>query len=351
MKPKLLILLFVCLLGQARSSAAQPNVTVLREQGGRVDFSPDGSLIAFDAEGDDHYTDVYTMDADGTNEQCLTCDHADIPDLHNGNPVWHPDGEYIAFQSQDPRHPGLPIIGSLYTSPGSGINNDLAVIKRDGTRYQRLTKVGKGGGVLHPQFSHDGKKIIWAERISDRSPGLGQWALKMADFVVSEDGPAIENIQEFQPGGFQMYETHGFSPDDRQILFTACRDKDFFNSDIYLYDLVTRLTEPSEKNWDEHAHFLPGGEHILWMSSSGIRQKKFAVAPRTDYWIMRKDGTEKKRLTRFNEDKSSAFYRKTAADWSADPTGGRIVAYLINGEGKEYRNRGPGPIVFIELDQ
>jgi Tol biopolymer transport system component len=67
-------------------------------------FSPDGTLIAFQRgegansiiAGDD--TEIFLMNADGTNQRNLT-DH-DLDDL--GPPVFSPDGSWIAFQSGHP---------------------------------------------------------------------------------------------------------------------------------------------------------------------------------------------------------------------------------------------------------
>ena len=47
------------------------------------------------------------MGLDGSGVECLTCNKY-ILQLHNGNPEWHPSGEYIVFQAQDPDLEGLP---------------------------------------------------------------------------------------------------------------------------------------------------------------------------------------------------------------------------------------------------
>src|SRR6185369_14350311 len=76
-------------------------ITTLKSQGGRVDWSRSTGLIAYDRPGaNGPYFDVYVMAADGTGENCLTCGRAGVPQRNNGNPAWHPSGNYIAFQSE-----------------------------------------------------------------------------------------------------------------------------------------------------------------------------------------------------------------------------------------------------------
>ena len=56
-------------------------------------WSPDGKQIAF-ASNPDGNSDIYIMDANGTNLTQIT--HNDADDLE---PAWSPDGKQIAFAS------------------------------------------------------------------------------------------------------------------------------------------------------------------------------------------------------------------------------------------------------------
>jgi Tol biopolymer transport system component len=80
-------------------------IRTVTPSGGRLDWSP-ANLVVFDRLGSDEYYDVYLMEADGSKERCLTCDAAGLPPGHHGNPAWHPSGDYIVFQSQDPPQGG-----------------------------------------------------------------------------------------------------------------------------------------------------------------------------------------------------------------------------------------------------
>jgi Tol biopolymer transport system component len=100
-------------------------------------YSPDGSKIAFTSERSSGESEIFVMNADGTNPINLTKDStsSDI------SPDWSPNGNKIA-----------------YLSNGSG-NFDISVMKADGSEKKRLTTTTTGEAF--PAFSPDGKKIAF----------------------------------------------------------------------------------------------------------------------------------------------------------------------------------------------
>jgi Tol biopolymer transport system component len=243
-------------------------------------------------------------------------------------------------------------------SPGVGISNNLWLMTADGSRFWQLTHVQPRHGALHPHFSHDGKKVVWSEIISPKLGQIGQWAIKLADFSIRDGQPHLENIQTLRPNDLQLYEMHGFSPDGRKILFSGVpQGGHYYDMEIYLMELgfrdAVRLTDNNE--WDEHAHFTPDGNRIVWSSSRYIPQAKgntlqhtLQSPPRLDLWIMNTDGSDKQRLTGFNNPRASEYISVSGGvgvadlDWS--PDGKRIIA-------KIRRGRGPAEsIVLIDLD-
>ena len=323
-------------------------ITTLTEDGGRLDWSHRLDLIAFDRKDGDYFN-IYTMRPNGSDVRCLTCDRQrGMPARSKGNPVWDPSGEFIVFQAQND-FKGLGKITDYFANPGAGVNNDLWAMDRAGRRFWRLTDLPpRTGGVLHPQFSPDGNRLLWAERV-DAKGVAGTWALRVADFVVGGDGPRIERQQTFQPGQqHQFYESHGFSADGRELLFSGNLERGVALGDIYLYDPkngeLRNLTQ-SPGDWDEHAHFSPDGRTIIWMSSKDIPGKVRAEKLHTDYWMMNAGGSNKRRLTYFNTPghPESVDGGLTAADFAWSPEGDRIAAYLITDVRKG------GKIVMINL--
>ncbi len=348
-------------VGQTTTESPVKSITTIQENGGRLDWSAANDLIAFDRIGDGEYFQVYTMRPDGTDETCLTCGKAAAPTKHKGNPAWHPSGKYIVFQAEKEQHPGL----SSVANPGFGIYNDLWLMTSDGQEYYPLTDVPEGMGVLHPHFSHDGSKLLWAERVALGKGGdtTGEWALKVADFVVQEGKPRLEAITAYQPLGPVFYESHDFSPDDKTILFTAHIEPDRETKswlDIYTLDLATSKVERLTNTiavWDEHAHYSPSGKKVTWMSSADCGCNP-AVAKdlQTDIWMMNADGSDQARLTHFSDPNYPEFtgQRSVAADSSWNGDGTKLAVYVIEGyENSQLFGQGQlfkGRIVVIEFN-
>lgn len=344
-----------CCAGEAPQAEAP--VYLIREKGGRLDWSDKLNLLVIDKLAEDGYSKLFTMDGTGGNLKALTVGSALLPNRHHGNPAWHPSGSFIALQVQDPEIAG-PLSGTgfhrLITSPGAGVQNNIWIISRDAQKAWQVTKVGKDGGVLHPHFSPDGSKLIWSERINNKPNLMGTWVIRLADVSIEGDMPKISNVRKLSPGDLQWYETHGFSPDGQTILFTGMKpggsEKDF---EIHTYHLQKKtfatLTDPALQQWDEHAHFTPSGKQIVWMSSMGIEQGALTqLSLKTDYWIMDADGSNKRRLTYFN-DRGSVYYvkvRAIASDLAIAGDGKRIFAYVQDPGGAEK----PGSIVRFQLN-
>ena len=80
-------------------------------------WSPDGRRIAFTT-GRDGNSEIYLINPDGTNLVNLTKHPA-----REAEPVWSPDGKHIAF-----------------VSDGAGVANGIFVMAADGTARTRLTR-------------------------------------------------------------------------------------------------------------------------------------------------------------------------------------------------------------------
>lgn len=311
-------------------------ITVLRESGGRVSWSPDGKLILFDQKGADGYFDLYLMRPDGTEEECLTCESGGVLSKgHKGTGEWHPSGKYIVFQSE--KKLKRPSWGKdLAAQPGFGRYSDVWLMEVGDKRFTQLTKTADTDdtGVLHPHFSKDGTRLVWSQMYekpsSKKAAQAGYWKLKVADFLTVSKEPVLSNIMTYEPGTQGLYESHGFSPDGTKLLFTGWFESkgalDFFKAaNVYTYDLTSKTLEKlAYEKYNEHALYSPNGKRILWMTSADNQNNG------TDYWSMDPDGKSKRRITDFNNPKLKSFKGKaiTSADSSLSPDGKRLVAYL-----------------------
>jgi Tol biopolymer transport system component len=288
--------------------------TLVDGVGGRVSWSSHNGLVVFSRfrSQKDRHADIFTMRSDGTEQRCVTCGGRNLPQRGNDQPSWHPSGDYFVFQSIDPNIPVprriTPQMEEQLTQGGAGIHNNLWLGTRDGREFFQLTKVGTGEGSLHAHFSHDGRRLLWTAR--EGGGKGGEWSLKVADFRMEGGQPRLSNIRSLRPRGEKgtFYESHGFSPDDRRIIFSASIGRDHpFDLDIWTYDLeqdsLARLTD-SPSVWDEHAHYSPDGRLVSWITSTGYDFKptmNYGRTLRTDLWIMDADGSDKRRVTYYNE--------------------------------------------------
>lgn len=279
---------------------------IMPSNGGRVSYCKANGLVAFDRLGPDNYYDVWTMKIDGSEKTCLTSQNKSMP-KHNGNPCWDPSGKFMVFQSQDPT---LRMKNEKLAIPGIGINNNIYITDKNGTSFWKMSKVRNGSGSLHPQFSPTGKRLVWGNAIPSDNP-VGNW--EMMEFEISlSTQPKLLEMNTLYPNGMQLYETHGYSPDGKKIIFSGIpkgKDKGYFDMEIFTSDVdgsgLKQLTTNSD--WDEHAHYSPDGKKIVWASSTGTGCQKETSKLQMDYWVMNVDGSGKKRITFFNDQKSPQY--------------------------------------------
>jgi Tol biopolymer transport system component len=326
-------------------------VSTIKAQGGRLDWSRANGLVAYDRVGDDGYFDVYVMSLDRSRSTCLTCGKPMlVPQKNNGNPAWHPSGNYIVFQSEVAASRVMP----FWSDPGRGINNVLWVTDAAGRELTQLTELNtsdRSSGVLHPHFSNDGTRLSWSEIYDGATlePGAfaGYWRLAVADFVVGTNGPALRNVRRFEPSVPAFYENHGFSPDDSQLLISSNAAQppnlQSINNDIFLVDLRTlALTRLTDQDYNEHAHFFADGRKIVWMTNRDNANGG------TDLWIMNPDGSGKERLTFLNQSGCPEYAgkRTISADNSVNAAGDKVLFDV-----KDQLFGATSSIMMVELDR
>lgn len=246
---------------------------------------------------------IFTMRPDGSDRVNLTEGRPHLPTRHQGAVYWHPSGRYLLFIAQKQEWHGPALFGNpdYEALPGFGQHDDLWLIASDGSRSWQLTFEAntKDEGVLMPVFSPDGKWIAW----SARQPG-GKYTLKVAEFVETPE-PHLQNIKSYQPGGAAYYETGSFTSDSQSLTYTSDQDThNFWLSQIYRLDLASgkgvRLT--SGITYNEHPTVVntPGGDWIVYMSTKGVTRRPLHLLLGTDWYAMRTDGSQAKRLTTMN---------------------------------------------------
>ncbi len=307
---------------------------VWRDNGARIDWAKHGhKYIAYDFKGTDGFYDWLISDFEHTYIKDLTKSKTNIPQRDQGNASFHPQNSYIIYQAVKDSALGGDENLAWYTQkinskagrPGKGFDNDLWCVDMSDTSFYRLTTLPtkkttfdttKITGILHPHFSHDGTKVLWAHLIDGAADignrgNWGLWQLNVSDFVVNTGIPVLENTREFKPGGilgnFTFCESHDWAKNDSLVIFCMNSEGqhethiDIYSLNIYDSTLL-RLTDES-KIWDEHAQVTGDGKHLIWMCSKGydFDSTHAKETLKADYWLMDLDGNNKEKVTFFND--------------------------------------------------
>jgi Tol biopolymer transport system component len=204
--------------------------------------SPDGTKISFvvdEGSGRRRVRHVYYMNVDGT-ERVHVAEHARQPCwCFDSKSIAYLKGEYRRFSTREYATSGLMFyyleskwhrphrnqeLHHLYAicwSPdakwfvaavqgGMGYSDTIIAFDAFGTKVFDLDGWGVKG--CRPDFSADGKRMVWGET---------DWNLKVGEFDASGSEPRVTNIREIVrcEEKFKVYHVD-FSPDGRHIAFS-----------------------------------------------------------------------------------------------------------------------------------
>jgi Tol biopolymer transport system component len=142
----------------------------------RPDWSPDGTLIAFQSNRTGN-AEIFVMHADGSDG--ATPRRLTFSPGPDAAPDWSPDGLRIAFQSNRDG------------------NTEIYVMNADGTLPTRLTDYA--GLDAKPSWSHDGKRIAFHRDVESFLEVHGQL------FTMNADGSDATMISTPTPGAFNGF--------------------------------------------------------------------------------------------------------------------------------------------------
>jgi hypothetical protein len=295
-----------CLLSPAELEAEQ-RCTV-------ADFKTDGSIggrwnaatqtLAYSRPAADGHFQAYLSDANGDFERPLH--YASWPtDRHQFVVDWHPAGNYLFVEVEKPDHPG----SSDDAIPGYGAYTDLWLITRDAAQAWKLFDLPNDydHAITHGASTPDGKRFTFTERVKapdllDLNLAAGSYVFNVADFV---DGaaPHFANLGTWQPGNVdQGGEVDGFASDDATIAFySTFVTQDLFTSRIYTWNLATNsILELTHDSFAQAPRYTPDGTRLVYMTGSQADIFPLQLQG-ADWWSVRPDGTDARRLTFMNK--------------------------------------------------
>jgi Tol biopolymer transport system component len=241
-------------------------------------WSPDGSRIVFESHRDSNVsTEIYVMDADGSNQQRLTHDGPEGVQNVGGSvfdtvPLWSPRGNLIAYQKS-------------VNSRG-----EIWLMAPDGSGQHALTQ---GMPVVLVQWFPDGSRLLYQQGDSFYSiPVTGGPGTKIAtgmNPVVSPDGSRVAYVV---PG--QGLSVVGADGRDARALTTTL--------------------PAQEPSWS------PDGTRIAFVGTTIFPEltSRFGPAQRSDIYTIRVDGTGLQRLTGSFDENYSSFPSGGTPTWWPD---------------------------------
>jgi hypothetical protein len=255
--------------------------------GGRNDLSPDARWVYFDRVTleDPFHMEIFRVHIDGTREQCLTCEHR-LPAVI-GQPLAHPGGRHLLFQGLT--HTAPLKAKSPYYHPSWGFNNDFYVLDLDSGATalvldcSELLGEGFGNACLHPQFSPDGSKLLFASRQRHGVVNPWQWWTPMvADF--DAETLRVSRANEIFPRRREaFYETHQILADGS---FVYSFGPGAYPQGTYRFTRGKKripIYASTVGDWVEHAHVFSDGRVVLntsrgrWRARDGVKALKMEL--------------------------------------------------------------------------
>ena len=287
---------------------------------------------------------------------------ADGMQANSASPHMSKDGRLTLFSAQLRR-------SATYSrgGPGYGLHNEIWLLDNASQKTFRLAEVAASmsnpRGSLYPYFSADGKRLLWTAVLGQARSGsvLGRRDVFVADLDWREQQPRLTKIVELEIGKQSDFcECYGFTPDGSQILLAANLEErqPWYGADLYMYGLqdkkLLRLTE-TPGLLDRFAALSPKGEKIVWSSSMGLTQPNLGAGGRlwekylsSELWLMNKDGSEKRRLTSFNQRASEHFTgQRSVVGMSAWHPEGEKIALVLLKEARNYELE--SSVIILEL--
>jgi len=290
-------------------------------------WSPDGKRIAYvltkaDLEKSAYDSDVWIIDADGTNGRQLT--RARGADFR---PRWSPDGKTIAFLSDRDGRNAIWLLDPTGGEP---------------------RKLAEGPTPLREyEWSPDGKSIAFT-RIDEMTPDEEKRAKEKDDARVVGEGKKYVhlylanvdsgNIRRLTGGPFSIW-TFDWSPDGKTIAFDRGPGTgldDLYRTDIYAVTVENGAIAPlvARRGFDRNPTYSPDGKWLAFTTSAGVHD----WLVEHEVHVMPAKGGESHSVTKAYDRTPETIFWSGNALWVEGPYNTTTQLYRVNADGSGWTN-------------
>jgi dipeptidyl aminopeptidase/acylaminoacyl peptidase len=182
---------------------------------GQAAISPDGKTVAWSLETRDG-SQLRLTDIENPAKETLLRTEAEATDCSYGNPIWSPNGQWLAFTS------------TCSSSEDNPDQRQLFLWSRKTGQSRQLTHVT--GEIDMPAWSPDGRSIafLFVQNATRDAGALA--AMKPWSGVIGEEGAEVQRVavvdtatgtlRQATPASLHVYE-FDWSPDSRQMAYIA----------------------------------------------------------------------------------------------------------------------------------
>lgn len=206
---------------------ARPTIKNVKNFIHNFTLSPTGQRALLEARGD-----IFTVPAEKGNTRNLT----QTPGIREMDPVWSPDGKYVAYFSDRTGE------FQVYIRPSDGKGEEKQLTKGLKSYLQNLA------------WSPDNKKLLFSD------------VTNTLHYIDVETG-TIEKVFHNDHNGTGNFVSGSWSPDSNWIAYHNNDESSF--SSIYLYELKTKKSHrvTSELTDDVNPAFDPDGKYLYWIAN------------------------------------------------------------------------------------
>jgi len=309
---------------------------------GEVQFSPDGTRIAYTVENSDRpgrpYSQVWVMDiASGKSVRF------DGPKQPSASPVWSPDGHWVSYVAGEGDESRLTIAhadgtGTTFLAPVKGTNTPLPEMGKPITWSPDSKSIAFVSATPGPETeAANGDPMVITRYLykPDYSEGLSHFNdnRRLHIFVVDL---ATQRVRQLTDG---VYDEHSidWSPKGEEILFVSNRERnadEFFNYDIFALKVsdgsIRRLTATESAEYEPR--WSPNGQTIAYLGTKRGLTDRETTMEDPHVWLMNADGSNRRELG------ARIDNRQGQAGWAPD---GSTVYFTVQERGSVHLCRLP----------